>query len=147
MNVLSIHLLLQVGAINQSVACLHAIHMCLRVFMLQSTRWVNTHTLCGYMYVDMRRRGKVQGSVARATAWELLLVVIHVMCSLMRKLTVGKEEGHGGRGAGEMGDLTVQASWYPPADLCLFWKDPWSPTVPEASAPGGSSVSTFLHLH
>lgn len=31
-----------------------------------------------------------QGSVARATVRELLVVVIHVTCSLMRKLTEGR---------------------------------------------------------
>lgn len=69
--------------------------------------WENTRTLCGYMYVDVRRRGKVQGrsmlsqgSVARATVRELLVVVIHVTCSLMRKLT----EGRGGEGRGTRGE-------------------------------------------
>lgn len=75
--------------------------------------WENTHAL--YMYVGVRGRGKYrtrsvlfsQGSVARATDWELLVVAIRVTCSLMRKLTRqrggGDGEGRGGRGAEGMG--------------------------------------------
>lgn len=134
-------------------------HMCLYVFdceyiMLHGGR-IYIHSMCLYVCWcawerKVQNRSMLsQGSVARATVWELLVVAIRVTFSLMKKLTRrrGGRGGHGGRGAEEIGELTVRASWYPPGDLCLFWKDPWSPTAPEASAPGGSSVSTSLHLH
>lgn len=51
--------------------------------------------------------GKVQGwsvcsmgSVARATAWEFLVVALHVMCHLLRKLTKQWEGGEAGRSTG-----------------------------------------------
>lgn len=51
-----------------------------------------------------------QGSVAKATACELLVVAIRVTCSLVRKLTRQRGEGHRGRSAEEMKELTVRVS-------------------------------------
>lgn len=90
---LSVHLFLQNGT-RKSAPCVHDIYMCVGQHDRAAAWRENTRTLCGYMYVGVRRRGKVQGwsmlsqgSVARATDWALLVVVIRVTCSLMRKLT------------------------------------------------------------
>lgn len=111
------------------------------------------YALSGCMYVAVRGREKYRACpcLCRALLLEQppleLLVVAMWRVVWWESWQDREKEGHGDKGAEKMEALTVRGSWYPPGDLCLFWKDPWSPTAPEASAPGGSSTSSSLHLH